>query len=155
MTRHRRAAHPPVDVLDRMRCVDRSGHAFHPVANPVVARFAQRFVAAPKPKRPQMFSAQTPIAVPGKLADFEVALPPGAEAETVVRIITSPIVVPFQWIFTEREPADGEIACKRAWGREPPGQDSGTMETRGPKSETEKARTQEAGSLPRSPQSLF
>jgi hypothetical protein len=78
------------------------------------------FVAAPKPKRPQFFSAQTPIAVQGRLADFEVALPPGAEAETVVRILASPITVPFEWIFTKREPADGEVACKQAWGREPP-----------------------------------
>lgn len=73
------------------------------------------FKAKPKSKRPQMFSAKTPMQVRGKFSDFKVGLPPGALIGTVFRIISSPVVVPFQWVFTEREPADGRIACRQAW----------------------------------------
>ena len=77
------------------------------------------FQASPQPKSPQMFSAQTSIEIKGHFSDFEVGLPPGALAGTVVGIIISPVVVPFQWIFTENEPADGKVACQKAWGQAP------------------------------------
>ena len=77
--------------------------------------------AAPKSKKPQMFSARTPIKVEGRFEDFEVGLKTGALAGTVVRMITSPVVVPFEWVFTKNEPADGKIACQKAWGRMPQG----------------------------------
>lgn len=79
------------------------------------------FNAKPKPKRPQMFSAKTPVQIRGKFSDFKMGLPPGALVGTVFRIVSSPVVVPFQWVFTDKEPADGRIACKRAWqGRSSP-----------------------------------
>ncbi len=84
------------------------------------------FGASPRSKRPQLFSAQTPIAVKGRLEDFQVGLPRGALAGTVVRMITSPVVVPFQWVFTSNEPPDGKIACAKAWGGPTPFDDTGT-----------------------------
>ncbi len=79
------------------------------------------FRAVPEPKRPQMFSARTPVRVRGRIPDIKVALGTGAIIGTIIRMVTSPVVVPFQWIFTESEPADGQAACQRAWGRPPPG----------------------------------
>jgi len=73
------------------------------------------FRAAPKSKQPQMFSAKTPVQVTGKFSDFVIGLAPGAAFGTGVRIITSPIVVPFQWIFTEKVSPDGKVACELAW----------------------------------------
>jgi len=77
------------------------------------------FKAKPKSKRPQMFSANTPIQVRGKFSDFKVGLPPGALTGTVFRIVTSPVVVPFKWVFTKKGPADGRVACLRAWSGQP------------------------------------
>jgi hypothetical protein len=73
----------------------------------------------PRSKRPQMFSAETPLQVQGAFSDFSVGVSPGALLGTTVKIITSPVVVPFQWVFTTRPPADGEAACRRVWGRSP------------------------------------
>jgi hypothetical protein len=78
------------------------------------------FLAKPKSKRPQMFSAKTPVQVRGAFSDFKVGLPPGALVGTVIRMISSPVVVPFQWVFSEQEPADGRIACRKAWEAETP-----------------------------------
>jgi len=64
-----------------------------------------------------MFSAETPLQVQGAFSDFSVGVSPGALLGTTIRIITSPVVVPFQWVFTKRPPADGEAACQRVWGR--------------------------------------
>lgn len=74
------------------------------------------FRAAPRSKRPQMFSAQTPIRVRGRFEDFELGVSTGALAGSVFRMITSPMVVPFEWVFTKNAPADGEEACREAWG---------------------------------------
>ena len=75
------------------------------------------FTASPQPKQPQMFSVQTPVRVQGRLSDISVGLGSGALLGTIFRMVTSPVVVPFQWIFTENEPPDGHVACQRAWGR--------------------------------------
>jgi uncharacterized protein involved in outer membrane biogenesis len=76
------------------------------------------FLAKPKSKRPQMFSAKTPVQVRGTFSDFELGLPPGALIGSVIRMVSSPVVVPFQWIFTKKQPADGRIACREAWDGE-------------------------------------
>ncbi len=74
------------------------------------------FRAAPRSKKPQMFSAQTPIRIQGRFKDFDLGVSAGGVAGTVFRMITSPVVVPFEWIFTENAPAGGEAACGEAWG---------------------------------------
>ncbi len=79
------------------------------------------FVAAPNSKSPQMFSAQTPIQVRGSFSDFDFGVKPGGLAGTAIRMITSPLVVPFQWTFSENVAADGEVACREAWTRPPEG----------------------------------
>ncbi len=71
----------------------------------------------PRSKRPQMFSAETPLQVRGSFSDFSVGVSPGSVLGTTVRMITSPVVVPFQWVSTKRPPADGDAACQRVWGR--------------------------------------
>ena len=42
----------------------------------------------------------------------------GAIAGSVGRIITSPIVVPFQRMFSEQPSVDGEYECREAWERD-------------------------------------
>ena len=71
--------------------------------------------AAPRPKRAQMFSAQTPVRVQGSFSDFELGVSSGALTGTVVRMITSPVTTPFKWIFAESEHPDGRVACQSAW----------------------------------------
>ncbi|MEA3410751.1 MAG: AsmA-like C-terminal region-containing protein, partial [Pseudomonadota bacterium] len=73
------------------------------------------FLAAPQPKRPHLFSAQTPIQVEGKFSDFSYGVSPGSLLGTTIRMVTSPVVVPLKWVFVERAPADGDAACGAAW----------------------------------------
>ena len=87
------------------------------------------FVVAPRPKRPQMFSARTPIAVNGSFEDFGVGVAPGGIVGTVVRFTTSPVTTPFLWVFSEPVAADGAEACAEAWAREP---DEMLEEVKGP-----------------------
>ena len=87
------------------------------------------FQVVPQAKRPQLFSAQTPLRVQGNFSDFDVGIRPGALLGTTIRIITSPVVVPFQWVFTKRPAADGEAACQRAWGRAASSDFPGRVET--------------------------
>jgi uncharacterized protein involved in outer membrane biogenesis len=75
------------------------------------------FLVRPRPKRPQMFTAQTPVRIRGTFQDYSASASPGAIAGTVIRFITSPIVVPFQWMFNEQASADGELECREAWER--------------------------------------
>ncbi len=60
------------------------------------------FKAAPKSKKPQMFSAKTPIQVEGKFTDFKVGLPPGALTGTAIRMITSPVTTSVKAIFSKK-----------------------------------------------------
>ena len=78
------------------------------------------FTVAAKPKRPQMFSAQTPVRIQGQFSDFRVGVGSGALIGTVLLMLPRSLAVPFEWIFTENEPPDGKIACQNAWGRTPP-----------------------------------
>ncbi len=77
------------------------------------------FTMAPKAKRPQMFSANTPIAVNGSFEEFDVGVAPGGIIGTVVRFTTSPVTTPFLWVFSEPVAEDGAAACAEAWAREP------------------------------------
>ena len=82
--------------------------------------FAPVAEAKPKAKRPQMFSAQTPVQIQGELSDFNVGLPEGALVGTTIRIITSPVITPFKWLLAKKAAADGKVACEQAWARQPP-----------------------------------
>ena len=83
-----------------------------------------KFRAAPRSKRPQMFSAKTPVEVEGKFSDFGVEVPGGALAGTVLRMVSSPVTTPFKWVFSEKPAADGREACDYAWRvKEPPAAD--------------------------------
>jgi len=71
----------------------------------------------PRAKRPQMFAAATPIQVDGDFADFGVSVRAGDLFGTVIRMATSVVVVPLQWVFAKPLPSDGAAACAEAWGQ--------------------------------------
>ncbi len=77
-----------------------------------------RLAMQSKPKRPALFSAQPPIEVAGSFDDFRVGLASGAGFGTMVRILTSPITFPFEFLFGNRLPADGAEACRLAYQRD-------------------------------------
>jgi len=90
------------------------------------------FTFAPRSKRPQMFSANTPVAVNGDFEDFGVGIAPGGLIGTVFRFTTSPVTTPFQWVFSTPVAADGKAACAEAWAREP---EEMLEEVKGPETE--------------------
>lgn len=73
------------------------------------------FGARPRPKIPQMFSARTPVQVQGKFTDFRYGLKEGALIGTAFRMVTSPIVTPFEWVFRSPPPLDGKAPCQASW----------------------------------------
>lgn len=65
----------------------------------------------PIPKRPQFYSLSIPLEIEGNLSDLEAGLAPGGVIGTMVRLATSYIVVPLQWIIQNRLPEDDTEAC--------------------------------------------
>jgi len=72
---------------------------------------------APKAKKAEFFSLATPIQVKGTFSNYKIGVQPGGLLGTVVRFITSPLVVPIQRTFTRRAPAEGKAACSAAMHR--------------------------------------
>lgn len=70
-------------------------------------------ILRPRPKRPQFYSLATPIKIKGKISDFKVGFAKGGLIGTVIRIMTSYIVVPIQWIILDKIPEDGTINCQQ------------------------------------------
>ncbi len=77
-----------------------------------------RLAMQSRPKRPTLFSAQPPIEVAGSFDDFRVGLASGAGFGTMVRMLTSPIRFPFEFLFGNRLPEDGAEACRLAYQRD-------------------------------------
>jgi AsmA family protein len=71
--------------------------------------------AEPKAKRPEFFSLATPIKVKGSFADFGIGINPVRLTGSVLRFVTSPVLVPLHRLFSTDQPADGEVACAAAW----------------------------------------
>ena len=65
----------------------------------------------PIPKRPQFISLATPIQVRGDLKNLKVGVARGGLINTMVRLVTSYIVVPIQWIILDKKPEDGTEEC--------------------------------------------
>ena len=65
----------------------------------------------PRPKRPQFFSLATPVKISGPLSDLKSGVPTGGGVGTLIRLATSYIVVPLQWIVLDKLPKDGTAAC--------------------------------------------
>jgi hypothetical protein len=65
----------------------------------------------PIPKRPQFYSLSIPIEIKGRFSDLEAGLARGSVIGTVIRLATSYVVVPLQWIIMNRLPEDGTAAC--------------------------------------------
>lgn len=68
-------------------------------------------VLRPIPKRPQFYSLSIPIEIKGSLADMKARLARGGVIGTMIRLATSYVVVPLQWIIQNRIPEDGTAVC--------------------------------------------
>jgi uncharacterized protein involved in outer membrane biogenesis len=73
------------------------------------------FRLQPTPKKPQFFSAATPVEVKGDFTDFDAGIVPGALVGTAIRMVTSVVVTPLQKLTTADIPADGKTACAAAY----------------------------------------
>jgi uncharacterized protein involved in outer membrane biogenesis len=69
---------------------------------------------APTPKRPQFFSAATPIHVEGNFEDFGIGVDAGDVLGTLIRFMTSVIHVPVQRLFTPDRDPDELETCMAA-----------------------------------------
>ncbi len=65
----------------------------------------------PIPKRPRFFNLGTPVRISGRFDDIGVGLPAMGIAGTIVRLATSYIAVPIQWLILNQLPEDGTGAC--------------------------------------------
>ena len=86
------------------------------VKGTVEVDFSKRWIEArlrPIPKRPQFYSVATPIQVSGKLDSLDVAITTGGLMGTMIRLLTSYIVVPIQWIILDHVPKNGTEECLR------------------------------------------
>lgn len=66
----------------------------------------------PIPKRSQFFSLSTPIEIKGSLKKTKIGAAKGGIFSTIVRLVTSPIVIPLQWIILNPISTDGSEYCK-------------------------------------------
>jgi hypothetical protein len=66
---------------------------------------------APEAKRPEFFSAATPIHIEGRFEDFGLDVRTSDLIGSVVSIVTSPIHVPIRRIFTSPVDLTGPEAC--------------------------------------------
>ncbi|MBW2272120.1 MAG: AsmA family protein [Deltaproteobacteria bacterium] len=67
----------------------------------------------PEPKKPEFFSAATPIQVEGSFSDFDVGVRPEDLVGTVLRFVTSVVVVPLQRLIQSGK-LGTEEACAQA-----------------------------------------
>lgn len=65
----------------------------------------------PRPKQPQFFSLATPVQISGPLSDLKAGIPVGGGVGTLIRLATSYVVVPLQWIASNKLPKDGTADC--------------------------------------------
>ena len=72
------------------------------------------FVLRPKPKRAQLFSLATPVAVTGSLLNPDIGVTTAAVVGTIFRQPISVITVPLQWLFTDNLEKDGTKVCSEA-----------------------------------------
>ena len=76
--------------------------------------FARKWIESqlrPIPKRPQFYSLATPVNVSGRLENLKVGVARGGIIGTIIRVATSYIVVPVQWIIFNKVPRDGTEQC--------------------------------------------
>jgi uncharacterized protein involved in outer membrane biogenesis len=66
------------------------------------------FVLAPKAKRPEFFSLATPVRVEGRFEDFGAGVAPEDLVATVIRFVTSVVVVPLERLFRTEPDLDAD-----------------------------------------------
>ena len=76
-----------------------------------------RFDVTPRSKRPQMFTAATPLRVEGSFDDFRVGVRPEDLMETVIRFVSSVVVVPVQRLMRLNSDLSDDAICERAMER--------------------------------------
>ena len=72
---------------------------------------------APEAKRPEFFSAATPVQVAGDFEDFDIDVPPGELLATVVSFMTSVVHVPVRRLFSGDEDTGELDTCMAALDR--------------------------------------
>ncbi len=72
------------------------------------------FILKPKPKRAQLLSLATPVAVTGSLLNPDIGVTTAGVVGTIFRQPISVITVPLQWLFTDNLETDGTKACSEA-----------------------------------------
>jgi len=76
--------------------------------------FARRWIESrlnPIPKRPQFYSLATPLQISGRLDNLKAGVAKGGLIGTMIRLLTSYVVVPLQWLANEKIPVDGTNHC--------------------------------------------
>lgn len=82
--------------------------------------FRKRWVEielAPTPKRPEFFSAATPIQVEGSFEDFDIGVAPGQILQTMVSFVTSVVHVPVRRLFSPPQDPEELDTCLAALER--------------------------------------
>jgi len=74
-----------------------------------------RAVLTPAPKKGEILSLQTRVEVRGSFDDFRIGVPMKEVFATVIRMVTSVVVAPYQRLIGKSLPADGEETCLAAW----------------------------------------
>jgi uncharacterized protein involved in outer membrane biogenesis len=69
------------------------------------------FVFRPRAKGPGLFRLQTPLRVSGTLTDQRFGFEQREVVFSVMRMIASPILVPFEWLTLGPQPRDGADVC--------------------------------------------
>ncbi len=72
------------------------------------------FILKPKPKRAQLFSLATPVAVTGSLLNPDIGVTTAGVVGTIFRQPISVITAPLQWLFTDNLEKDGTKVCSEA-----------------------------------------
>jgi len=73
----------------------------------------------PVSKRPEFFSLATPVVVKGDFEDFDVAVRPEDMIGTVIRFVTSVVVVPMQRFIGMMTKLSDDAVCQKALDRQP------------------------------------
>jgi hypothetical protein len=67
----------------------------------------------PRPKTPEFLSLAIPVEATGSFSDYHIGIAAGDVVGGIARLATSVIAVPFERLFGENLPANGEDVCSK------------------------------------------
>jgi uncharacterized protein involved in outer membrane biogenesis len=105
-------------VTEHVLLVDTTRMRVSGTADINLAKETVRLEFEPVSKRPEFFSLATPIAVDGTFEDFDVAVRPEDMIGTIVRFVTSVVVVPVQRFIGMLTNLSDDAICQKALNRE-------------------------------------